>query len=481
MQKIGSTEICPAVPKKLHELSCRPPGKMRFFKNMKISRILHAGYVFEDKGTRIAFDPIFENPFSQNCHAFPAVSFDYAGIKKLQLSAIFISHYHDDHCSLESLALLDRTTPIYIYCIHDEIVGLIRALGFLHVETLNVGIAVTIGSISVIPCLALDPDVDSVFHIRAGGLNILNVVDAWIDPSALQQLAKSAPFDVVLWPFQTMREIEVLSPKRATAAEMQLPPEWLEQLKALKPKCIVPSSCQFLQENWSWYNHALFPLRYCDFQEQIEAALPQTRVLRLNPSTAIVLEAGSLQPTAGLTWVVPQGEQNLDYEYRAAAIPPATHEIARRFAELSDEQTRRVFDYCRRDLPARYRALKARTDSFFTKPRLWRLAVYNSHGVGTFFHYHIRNGTIETAENTCGAFSWLTEIPLAKFFAALESGEALTSLYLRVNDTDFSPDVENEIADADVVEDPLIRSLFEGVVGAYQKAQWIRLGQKNKS
>ena len=36
---------------------------------LTISRILHAGYVFECDGSRIAFDTIFENPFSRNCHA----------------------------------------------------------------------------------------------------------------------------------------------------------------------------------------------------------------------------------------------------------------------------------------------------------------------------------------------------------------------------------------------------------------------------
>ena len=79
---------------------------------LKISRILHAGYVFECDGTLIAFDPIFENPFSRNCHAFPDVRFDHARIRGMRPDAVFISHFHDDHCSLESLDLLDRATPL---------------------------------------------------------------------------------------------------------------------------------------------------------------------------------------------------------------------------------------------------------------------------------------------------------------------------------------------------------------------------------
>ena len=101
---------------------------------IKISRILHAGYIFEHElnheSDRIAFDPIFENPFSQNCHAFPPVKFDYAEIRKQKFAAVFISHYHDDHCSFDSLDLLDRNTPIYIYCVFDEMFSMLKELGF---------------------------------------------------------------------------------------------------------------------------------------------------------------------------------------------------------------------------------------------------------------------------------------------------------------------------------------------------------------
>ncbi|HEY8272332.1 MAG TPA: MBL fold metallo-hydrolase, partial [Pseudobdellovibrionaceae bacterium] len=258
--------------------------------SLKISRILHAGYVFECDETQIAFDPIFENPFSRNCYAFPSVRFDHEQITKVKFAAVFISHFHDDHCSLESLVLLDRKTPIYIYCIFEELFSLIRALGFTHVYSLEMNVPVVIGSLEIIPWRALDADVDSIFQIKAAGLNVLNVVDSWIDFATLSELARSAPWDMVLWPFQTMREIEVLAPSRATVATGELPTEWIEQLKILNPKYVVPSSCQFIQESWSWYNHAFFPISYRQFQKEIEDALPDSQVVRMNPSVAVVLD-----------------------------------------------------------------------------------------------------------------------------------------------------------------------------------------------
>ena len=312
---------------------------------LKISRILHAGYVFECGDTLIAFDPIFENPFSRNCHAFPDVRFDHAQIRNLAFDAVFISHFHDDHCSLESLDFLDRRTPIHIYCLFDELFAMVRELGFLDVQPLRIDVPVAVGPFEVIPREALDSDVDSMFQIKAAGLNVLNVVDSWMDPDTLDQLAKDAPWDMVLWPFQTMREIDVLSPSRATPAPPQLPGDWIDQLKILNPRYVVPSSCQFLQEAWSWYNRAFFPITYRQFQHDVEAALPDTRVVRLNPSVSVTLDATSLQASTPLPWVVPVGEQDVDYQYDATLPAPHTADIARRFPALTAPQADRVLDY----------------------------------------------------------------------------------------------------------------------------------------
>ncbi len=97
---------------------------------IRVSRIFHAGYVLQCGGTRIVFDPLFENPFSFNCHAFPDVAFDLAAVSDLRFDAVFISHYHDDHCSFESLKHLRRETPIYIFCLFPEMSAWIRELGF---------------------------------------------------------------------------------------------------------------------------------------------------------------------------------------------------------------------------------------------------------------------------------------------------------------------------------------------------------------
>jgi hypothetical protein len=442
---------------------------------LKISRILHAGYVFECDGALIAFDPIFENPFSRNCHAFPDVRFDHDRISGVKFDAVFISHYHDDHCSLESLDLLDRQTPIYIYCLFDELFAMVRDLGFLNVHPLQLNVGITAGPFEVFPREALDSEVDSMFQIKAAGLNVLNVVDSWIDPATLPELARDAPWDMVLWPFQTMREIEVLSPSRAAVAPPELPADWIDQLRILNPRYVVPSSCQFLQEAWSWYNHAFFPITYRQFQQEVEAALPDVRVVRMNPSVSFILDERSLQPSPPLPWVSPVGEQDVDYRYDETVAPPSTAEIARHFSPLTVTQTDRVLSYCRTGLLEKYREMELPSDSYFEEARIWQLSVYDHTGAATHFRYRLEGDRIAHIGSHEGQLSWTTEVPISKFYAALELGESLTSMYMRINEAVFDAEVEKEIQTADIVDDPLIRCLFNDVFGAYQAAQLRRL------
>jgi hypothetical protein len=456
---------------------------------LKISRILHAGYIFESGTTRIAFDPIFENPFSVNCYAFPKIAFDYQAIRKLSFSAVFISHFHDDHCSLVSLNELDRRTPIYLYCQHELLFDLLGELGFKTVHRLTLDVPVALGPMTVTPRRALDAEVDSLFQVQAEGLNVLNVVDSWLDEETLTLLCAQGVWDLVLWPFQTMRELEVLSPSRAMALPHQLPPEWLLQLQRLNPRFLVPSSCQFEHESWSWYNRSLFPVSYAQFAQEVGAVLSQTRMLRLDPGLSVSLTPHGLEPAARLAWIKPIGVEEVDYVFDENLRAPPTSEIARRFPALNPAQTQTVFDYCQTGLIEKYGSLEPTNEMYFRKPRVWRLSVYDERGTATDFFYRVRDDDIESlarrSDSATGLapgnrepLAWTTEVVAAKLYAALVSGESLTSMYVRINDIVFDPEIEEQIQEADVLEDPLVRCLFTGVFGTYQQAQLKRLRQE---
>lgn len=442
---------------------------------LTISRILHAGYVFEHGGTRIAFDPVFENPFSGNCHAFPEVRFDIEAIRALGLDAVFISHFHDDHCSLESLNLLHREIPIYFYCLFDELFDMIRALGFKAVYALSLDTPVKIGAMEIIPRRALESNVDSMFHVRVDNLNILNVVDASIDPATLRQLGRHAPWDMVMWPFQTMREAEVIAPSLAQPAPGTLPAEWLEQMERLNPRVIVPSSCQFRLESWSWYNRAFFPVSYAMFASEVKKALPSCDIVRLNPGRGIIIEKHGVKPANRLEWVLPVGEQNVDYEYTPDLTPPPTSDIATHLAPLTHEQATQVWRYCAEGIIEKYSTLEE-AEGYFSSPRHWQLSVYDHLGSVRNFHYHVDATQLTLCTANDMPVAWRTEIAVQKLFAALFQGETLTSLYVRINDGHFDETTRKEQAETEIADDPLIRCVFDGEFATYQREQLRKLG-----
>ena len=187
--------------------------------------------------------------------------------------------------------------------------------------------------------------------------------------------------------------------------------------------------------------------------------------------------------TAPLAWVVPVGEQDVDYDYREGAAWPSTADIAAHFPPLTPAQAARVLAYCEHGLPDTYRAMELPSDSYFEKPRVWRLSVFDlfDHAGGaTHFHYRVEGDRIERLAGCVAPLSWTTEIAAAKLYAGLELGESLTSMYMRINEAPFDAATEADLADADIVDDPLIRCMFDDAFGAYQAAQLRRIQARNE-
>jgi hypothetical protein len=64
---------------------------------------------------------------------------------------------------------------------------------------------------------------------------------------------------------------------------------------------------------------------------------------------------------------------------------------------------------------------------------------------------------------------------MSKLYSALFHGESLTSLYLRINDCFFDRAIEKRIIDVDIMNDPLLRCLYDGAIASYQKEQLKRI------
>ncbi len=258
--------------------------------------------------------------------------FDLDAVRRLRWDAVFISHFHDDHCSLDSLDVLDRATPIYLYCVFDELFAMLRALGFTAVERLHVDVPVRVGAIEVIPRRALDDDVDSLFQVRAAGLNVLNVVDSWIGPETLEQLAAFAPWDMVLWPFQTMREIAVIAPSLATRGPVSFPMTGCRSCARWRPVTSCPALASSCRKTGPGTTTRCSRLPTASLRRRSAPRCPaRTSSASTRPRPCCSMRT-ALTPAAPLPWVIPVGPQDVDFDYRPDAPPPATADIARRFA-----------------------------------------------------------------------------------------------------------------------------------------------------
>jgi hypothetical protein len=109
------------------------------------------------------------------------------------------------------------------------------------------------------------------------------------------------------------------------------------------------------------------------------------------------------------------------------------------------------------------------------EPKIWRLALYDYEGRAHQFFYRIEGANIEAMNALDCTPDWSTELPMAKLLSALQSGETFTSMYFRINDMAFDPEVETKLAQVDFCADPLVRCLFTEDFAGYQKAQLKRI------
>ncbi len=445
-----------------------------------ISRILHAGYILQTEISKIIFDPIFENPFSYNCYSYPDICFDYSKIVNLKADAIFISHFHDDHFSLESLNYLDKNIPIYIYCKHQEAHDFLKEIGFKNVVSIKLDSTIQICDFAVTARKALDLDVDTIFQIQVKGLNILNVVDSWIDDETMKLLSAQSPWDLILWPFQTMQEMHVLSPSRIETGPPNLPIEWKNQIKQLNARYIVPSSCQFIHEEWSWYRDRYFPISYAQFHSEIKN-ICSTEVVRLDPGQTIFLDKQNVKFGDELDWIHVNRSSQVDYAYNPESLVPSTALVAKKFPEIDNSKIQFLDEYLEKTLLEKFaeNVCEYGFDDFFEKKRIWKLVAYFKEKKPKEYFYTIEQSKISLTVAS-GYFDWLTEIPAFKLYSAVTARESLSSIYIRINDYKFSQATEKDLRYADILSDPLLSVLYSADVLSYQRNQLEKIKSSRK-
>ncbi len=113
----------------------------------------HQGWLFQTETTRVLVDPLLCEDFGAT-HALeyrvwpPRV---WALDKLSPIDAVILSHEHDDHFDIPSLAKISRAVPIYLSSRSSTAAGdILREMGFV-VRPLVPGVAVAIGDLEIVP------------------------------------------------------------------------------------------------------------------------------------------------------------------------------------------------------------------------------------------------------------------------------------------------------------------------------------------
>jgi hypothetical protein len=113
----------------------------------------HQGWLFQTKNSCIAVDPLLCEDFGHaqalEYRVFPPRVFNYAELPKLD--AVVLSHEHDDHFDIPSLAKLDRAIPIYLSSRSSRAARqILQEMGFT-VEPLTPGRPLRLGELELAP------------------------------------------------------------------------------------------------------------------------------------------------------------------------------------------------------------------------------------------------------------------------------------------------------------------------------------------
>src|SRR5262245_31377902 len=124
----------------------------------------HHGWVFSAGGAAVVVDPLLEDGFGHTpevgLRVYPPRKFDLSHFPRV--AGVFLTHEHEGHFDLPSLARLDRKIPIWIPERSSEAMRqALRSLGFRRLKTSYPGDELRVGDLRLLP-LASDQVNDAV-------------------------------------------------------------------------------------------------------------------------------------------------------------------------------------------------------------------------------------------------------------------------------------------------------------------------------
>lgn len=298
----------------------------------QVTFICHQGWLVRHETTSLLIDPLLTDTFGHGGSVgvvFPPRA--CAPERFPRVSAVLLTHEHEDHFDIPSLTRVERGIPILL-----SRGASVAARTILHemghtVVLVEAGERVTLGSLEI---FLFAPDHVHAecgdewevlqFFIRdlAGNGNFVSGVDAHFSPRSLATLARLCPSPGIVGLANNAVDFSCLdvsaARRRAVApSAFDLSATVLEELAHFSRHWGMPQGVLFCGGGFSflgeraWLNHTTFPCDSGRMADMLRATAPELTFLAPNPGATVRMRRGrvaSVDEASDFLWALPASE-----------------------------------------------------------------------------------------------------------------------------------------------------------------------------
>lgn len=234
---------------------------------MHCLKLPHAGLAIKFKNTHVICDPLLNDVTIDSgtgvvSPVYPSRKF----LKETIFDAVIVSHAHNDHFHLPSLALLNRQSTIYFPEGDRQIPLLLGALGFTRFISCKPGAVYKVGQLEIIPIPSAVPFPEMGIIIKNKTVSVWNMVDA--RPRSKNLIALKNKFGtptLLLAYYQCFHEDKVLHAGFNDRFPFQTYEMLLKEAGQLQPIFMCPSSADLFNKKVGWLNYHMQPVKKQQF------------------------------------------------------------------------------------------------------------------------------------------------------------------------------------------------------------------------
>lgn len=286
---------------------------------MKTTLIGHACLLFESRETTLLSDPcLFSLHFEELNYYFPRV--DIHRDKFPRPDVVYLSHRHQDHFDIRTLAYLPK--DLKILCPDDPVMlECLKELEYTDVTVVKDFEAIQVKNLTLIPTPSLNQDYypEHGLIIQDGEVNVWNQVDTVVSPEIIKYIHRiCGQVD-----FAHVRFEPLLEQNFAYNKDSVLPfdeySSFLKVAGALSPKFAVPGSAgEHFYDRAEFLNHFVFPATQDQFISDLERFSPEIRSSTFYPGDVAEISADKAKIHRQQTDLVTRQEDDI---FRTAFNP----------------------------------------------------------------------------------------------------------------------------------------------------------------